>query len=89
MYGGFQEDPQLGPHDAGRRQYLGQLNVCLALFLNWENYVSISFHIEWDMVVVTVFLSIFWTKWISIWFKIERKTVTTIISHSMRKEIEI
>ena len=31
----------------------------------------------------------FWTKWISIWFKIEMKTVTTIISHSMRKEMEI
>ena len=24
--------------------------------LHWENYVSISFHIEWDMIVVTVFL---------------------------------
>ena len=23
-----------------------------------ENYVSISFHVEWDMIVVTVFLSI-------------------------------
>ena len=31
----------------------------------------------------------FWTKWFSIWFKIERKTVTTIISHSMWKEMEI
>ena len=30
----------------------------------------------------------FWTKWISIWFKIERKTVTTIVSHSIWKEIE-
>jgi len=26
--------------------------------LHWENYISISFHIEWDMIVVTVFLSI-------------------------------
>ena len=26
--------------------------------MHWENYVSISFHIEWDMIVVTVFLSI-------------------------------
>ena len=25
---------------------------------HWENYVSISFHIEWDMIVVTVFLQI-------------------------------
>ena len=31
----------------------------------------------------------FWTKWNSIWFKIERKkTIPTIISHSMWKEIE-
>ena len=26
--------------------------------LNWENYIFICFHIEWDMIVVTVFLSI-------------------------------
>ena len=25
---------------------------------HWENYISISFHIEWDMIVMTVFLSI-------------------------------
>ena len=25
---------------------------------HWENYVSISFHIEWDMIVVTVLFSI-------------------------------
>ena len=31
----------------------------------------------------------FWTKWKTIWFKIERKTVTTIISHSLWKEMEI
>ena len=31
----------------------------------------------------------FWTKWNSIWFKIKRKTVPTIISHSMWKEMEI
>ena len=31
----------------------------------------------------------FWTKWNSIWLRIERKTVTTIISHSMWKEMEI
>ena len=28
------------------------------LRLNWENYISISFHSEWDMIVGTVFLSI-------------------------------
>ena len=26
--------------------------------VHWENFISISFHIEWDMIVVTVFLSI-------------------------------
>ena len=31
----------------------------------------------------------FWTKWNSLWFKIEKKTVTTIISYSMWKEMEI
>ena len=31
----------------------------------------------------------FWTKWNYIWFKIEWKTVTKIISHSMWKEMEI
>ena len=30
----------------------------------------------------------FWIKWNSIWFKIERKTVTTIISHPMWKEMD-
>ena len=25
---------------------------------HWENYIYISFHIEWDMIVATVFLSI-------------------------------
>ena len=31
-------------------------NICVRAY--WENYISISFHIEWDMIVVTVFLSI-------------------------------
>ena len=26
--------------------------------LHWENYISISFHVEWDMILETVFLSI-------------------------------
>ena len=26
--------------------------------VHWENYISNSFHIEWDMIMVTVFLSI-------------------------------
>ena len=28
------------------------------LRLHWENYISISFHIKWEMIVVIVFLSI-------------------------------
>ena len=51
--GGFKGGPQLGPHDAERRQSLGQLHVWSLLFLgvhwlmgvHWENYISISFHI--------------------------------------------
>ena len=31
----------------------------MSLALHWENCISISFQIEWDMIVVTVFLSIF------------------------------
>ena len=31
----------------------------------------------------------FWTKWNSMWFKIERKIVPKIISHSIWKEMEI
>ena len=26
--------------------------------VHWENYISISFHLEWDMIVVTIFFSI-------------------------------
>ena len=54
---------------------------------DWENYVSISFHIELDMIVVTVFLSILNQMKFHLVHKIERKTVTTIISHSIWKEI--
>ena len=38
---------------------------------------------------VCLFSFRFSTKWKSIWFKIERKTVTTIISHSIWKEMKI
>ena len=45
---------------------------------HWKNYISISFQIEWDMIVMTIFLSFlnqmvqpFWI----IWFNTERKTV--------------
>ena len=38
--------------------------------VHWENYTSNSFQIEWDMIVVTVFLSILNTnKWNSLWFR--------------------
>ena len=33
-------------------------NQAWRAFLHWENYTSNSFHIEWDMIVVTAFLSI-------------------------------
>ena len=35
------------------------------------------------------FSSQFWIIWNSIWFKIEKKTITTIISHSIWMEMEI
>ena len=54
-----------------------------------KNYISISFQIEWDMIVVTVFLSILNQIEFHLVQKIERKTVTTTISHSMWKEMEI
>ena len=43
---------------------------------HWEYYISISFHIEWDMIVVTVFLSILNQMEVHLVQKIERKTVT-------------
>ena len=33
-------------------------SLIMLLTLHWENYISTSFHIEWDMFVVTVFRSI-------------------------------
>ena len=54
---------------------IGYWNVLITLFvywlwkktyvLHWENYICISFHSEWDMIVVTVFEP----NGISIWFK--------------------
>ena len=60
--------------------WLQKLSEGLA-FLHWGNYISISFHSEWDMTVGTVF----GPNRIYIWLK----TVTTIISHSLWKEMEI
>ena len=57
--------------------------------VHWENYISISFQIEWGMVVVTVFLSILNQIEFHLVKKIERKTVTTTISHSIWKEMDI
>ena len=35
--------------------------------LHWKNYISISFQIEWDVIMVTVFLSILnWTEFHSV-----------------------
>ena len=85
---GLRGCPQSGPAYADRLRVTqtayGKIPILCA-----ENFISISFQIEWDMIVMTVFLSIFLTKWNSIWFKIERKTVATIISHSFWKEMEI
>ena len=53
-----------------------------------ENYISISFQIELDMIVVTVLLSILSQMEFNLVQKIERKTVTTIISNSIWKEME-
>ena len=38
--------------------YAGRFFFCHYFLLHWANYISISFHIEWDVIVVTVFLSI-------------------------------
>ena len=49
--------------------------------LHRENYISISFHSEWDMIVVTVLSQIE--------IPFGSKPVTAIISHSLGKEMEI
>ena len=59
------------------------------IFVHWENYISISFHIEWDMIEGTVFLSILNQMEFHLVQKIERETVPTIISHSIWKEMGI
>ena len=63
-------------------------NTC-AETVRWENYISISFQIEWYMIVVIVFLTILNQMEFHLVQKIESKTVTTIISHSMWKEMEL
>ena len=49
----------------------------IAMLLHWENCISISFYIGWDMILNIYDIGI------------ESKTVTTIISHSIWKEMEI
>ena len=39
----------------GPRIFSGLMDIWA---VHWENYISISFYFEWDMIVVTVFLSI-------------------------------
>ena len=46
--------------------------------IHWENYISFSFHIEWDMIVETVFLSILNQMELHL-LQIERKIVITTI----------
>ena len=38
-------------------------------YSHWENYISISFHIEWNMIAWWQFSFQFLTKWNSIWFR--------------------
>ena len=49
---------------------------------HWENYISISFHSEWDMIVVTVFLRILnhihSEKYVSNSFQIEWNIIVVI-----------
>ena len=88
-YGSFQEGYVDGGPSMLSIESLEALgSVYTMIVVLWENYISISFHIEWDMIVVTIFLSIFWTRLNSIWFR-KSKTVPTIISHSIWKEVEI
>ena len=54
--------------------------------LNWDS--TIPRDIEWDMIMVTDFLSIL-NQMVFHLVQNQRKTVTTIISHSMWKELEI
>ena len=71
MFGGFQGGPQLGPlmpRDASLSDSYKSDQWRFSC-LHWGNYISLSFYIEWDMIVVTVFLSICWTKWNYIWFR--------------------
>ena len=60
----------------------------ISYWLHWE--ISYLFPFELKGIRSWWQFSLrFWTKWISIWFIIERKTVIMIISHSMWKEMEI
>ena len=56
---------------------LAEMEICF--LMHWENYISISFHSEWDMIVWWQFLN-------QIEFPFGSKTVTTIISHSIHCE---
>ena len=56
---------------------------------SFQRKVLYSIQIEWVMIVVPIYLSILKEIDFDSIKKIERKTVTTIISHSMLKELEI
>ena len=62
MLGGYDEEKFSGDlhyHPVTRKQYWQiKMDGWVKVNIHWENNISISFHIEWDMIVVTVFLSI-------------------------------
>ena len=56
----LQSSPHLSQHSWSSPSYLPPIthHLLSPSHLHWENYIFISFHVEWDMIVVTVFLSI-------------------------------
>ena len=57
--------------------------------VHWKNFISISFHIEWDMIVMTVFLPILNQMEFHSVQNRKENSVITIISHWMWKEMKI
>ena len=56
-YDEFQGCPQLSLRET-RLSNSSTSYQCCASSIHWENYISISLQIEWNMIVVIVFLSI-------------------------------
>ena len=86
--------PLICPHYAETRQYLG---VSFPMYVFAPSFVAKStektiFPIPFKLNGIWSwgrFSFRYWTKWSPIWFKIEGKTFTMIISHSIWKELEI